>query len=872
MSVLEREPMLAQLRHRHAEARRGRGQMVLVSGEAGIGKTTLVDAFVSTLPRATRVLRGSCDPVVPRRPFAPIVDIADQVGRALTDALDTGDRDRVFDAFLAILRAQRPGSVVVLEDLHWADSSTLDLVRIVGRRLRDTGVLLVGTTRDGADDGAAHLGQALADVPAGTLSKVPLPSLSVEAVRTLAAGTALDPVQLHRSTGGNPFFVTEVIASGSEAVPASVRDAVSARVARMSPSGQHAVRAAAVLGSSVQRPLIGAVADLAAASAGVRECVSAGLLIEAGEGLPFRHELARRAVLDGLSARERAGLHGRALAALRSGTISADPMRMVEHAIESGDASAIADLAPPAADRASRLGAHGEAADYLAITLALRSGLDDRTRGELLERYAHECSVCERVAAARTAQDEALAVWRKLGDRLREGDGLRAMSTYMWLGGEGDRARQVAESAVDVLESAAPHSPELAQALATVAQRRLVAGPDDEATARWAARALDMAEAVGEETIAVHALTTLAVAEIYPGGETGWVKLDAALERAKAIGEPEAIARVLINFVEAARDFRRYDLVDRYVDETVAFLAEHAFDLYRDLLSSRLAALALERGRWQVAEEQALALLAETVRSNQVRVRALEVMGRLRARRGEPGAWAALDEAMAIVGRGELQEIVPLYGARAELAWLEGDVERAGDEAVAGLEAPHPGEAAWWFSEVSYWAWRAGRIDRLPDFSEQPYALLADGKAREAADAWAAIGCPYQQAAALAESEDEAELREALAILLALGASVLAHRVTLKLRGLGARRIPRGPRATTRANPGGLSRRELEVLSLVRAGARNADIATRLVISPKTVDHHVSAILRKLGVADRDSAGRAAERLGLQDGEVSVPD
>jgi hypothetical protein len=124
---------------------------------------------------------------------------------------------------------------------------------------------------------------------------------------------------------------------------------------------------------------------------------------------------------------------------------------------------------------------------------------------------------------------------------------------------------------------------------------------------------------------------------------------DAALERAKAIGEPEAIARVLTNFVEAARDFRRYDLVDRYVDETVAFLAEHEFDLYRDLLSSRLAALALERGRWQVAEEQALALLAETVRSNQVRVRALEVMGRLRARRGEPGAWAALDEAMAIV-------------------------------------------------------------------------------------------------------------------------------------------------------------------------------------------------------------------------------
>src|SRR5688572_3049899 len=125
MSVLERGPMLAHLRERLAEARRGRGQLAILSGEAGIGKTTLVDAFVTGLPRATRVLRGSCDPVVPRRPFAPIVDISAQVGHGLQDALATGDRDRVFDSFLAILREQRPGAVVILEDLHWADSTTL---------------------------------------------------------------------------------------------------------------------------------------------------------------------------------------------------------------------------------------------------------------------------------------------------------------------------------------------------------------------------------------------------------------------------------------------------------------------------------------------------------------------------------------------------------------------------------------------------------------------------------------------------------------------------------------------------------------------------------------------------------------------------
>jgi DNA-binding CsgD family transcriptional regulator len=388
----------------------------------------------------------------------------------------------------------------------------------------------------------------------------------------------------------------------------------------------------------------------------------------------------------------------------------------------------------------------------------------------------------------------------------------------------------------------------------------------------WAKRALALAEELHDEPVAVHALTTLAVAEIYPGVESGWLKLDEALQRAKAIGSSEAITRALINFVESARDFRRYDIAERYVYEALAFLRDHEFDLYRHILGSRIASLALERGEWKVAEEQALSLLAETARSNQVRVRALEVIGRLRARRGEAGAWAALDEGLAIVGPNELQEICPLRGARAETAWLEGDVVRAGDEAVAGLEFGFPDDAAWWFSELSFWAWRAGRIERLPDGSEEAYVLHSAGRHREAADAWRAIGCPYQQAMALADSGEEADLREALEVLHSLDARVLAGRVTDRLRQMGARRIPRGPRPTTRANPARLSAREMEVLALIRDGARNADIAARLVLSPKTVDHHVSAILRKLNVRNRDEARRRAHRLGLQDGGQGPPD
>lgn len=867
MRLLERDPMLAHLRERRVETRAGQGRLVMVSGEAGIGKTTLLDAFTAGLPQTVRVLRGTCDPVTPGRPFAPVVDIAAQVGEGLLTALATADRDRVFDRFLALLRGLPAGSVVIFEDVHWADSVTLDLLRVVGRRLPDTRVLIVGTYRSHEVDGAHPLRLTLGDIPARLVSELRLPPLTLAAVRSLVGRTAIDPASLHESTGGNPFFVTEVIAAGGGNVPSTVRDAVGTRVAALSAEGQGVIQTAAVLGSRVESRLILAVAEGAAGTIGLQECLSREMLIDQDGSLGFRHELVRRAILDAMAPAARARLHGRALRALRAGVAPADTLRLAQHAIGAADPEAIVSLAPLAAEQAAGLGAHGEAADYLEVALAFPSAIDERARAMLLERYAYECSVSDRVAAARTAQETALAIWRRVGDRLREGDGLRALSTFMWLGGEGDRAREIAESAVEVLRPIAPQSHELAQALAIVAQRRLVATQDDEATAAWARQGLELAEGLADEPVAIHALTTLAVAEIYQGIPAGWTRLHEALDRARASDLSEAVTRALINFVEAARDFRRYDLADRYVDEALAFLRDHEFDLYRNMLASRIAELALERGRWDVAEREALALLAETVRSNQVRVRALEVIGRLRARRGEPGAWQALDEGMRIVGPGELQEICPLHAARAEAAWLEDDLVRTGEEAAAGIALAIPTGAGWWLSELSFWAWRAGRLDVLPEHVEEAYVLHVAGRHREAAQAWARIGCPYQQAAALADSDREADLLEALSILHALDARALAGRVARKLRESGARRIPRGPRPTTRANPRGLSDREIEVLLMIREGARNADIARRLFLSPKTVDHHVSAILRKLGVASREAAGREADRLGLQDGE-----
>jgi ATP/maltotriose-dependent transcriptional regulator MalT len=871
MTLLERDALLLKLQDRLADARGGRGQLVLLAGEAGIGKTALVDGFTSRLPRGTSVLRGACDPVVPARPFAPIVDMANQVRDGLRAAIAAADRDRVFERFLAVLREQGTGAVIVFEDLHWADSATLDLLRIVGRRLPETPVLLIGTYRAHEVPDGHPLRLALGDMPPGLVNELRVPPLSVAAVATLAAGTAIDAGLLHEATAGNPFFVTEVVARGGDALPASIRDTVGARFARLSAEAQEVLRATAVLGPRVEPRLIAAVTGAAGAPGGIREAMAREMLLDYGGLYGFRHELARRAVLDALAPADRIRLHGRALAALRSGVASEDAIRLLQLAIEAGDGRSIVELAPRAADQSIGLGAYAEASDFLAVVLALPTDFDQRTRAQLLERYAFACSMSDRIAAARTAELSALDLWHQLGDRLREGDGLRALATYMWLGGEGDRAREVALEAVGVLELISPRGHELADAYAKVAQLVVNSGQDDAAGKHWAELALDLAERIGDEPVAVHALTTLALAEIYPGAPAGVGRLEEALGRARAAGLTEDITRILINLVETAHDQQDYALADRYAKEAVQFLRDHEFELYGHLLSSRIAQLALEQGRWDSAEQQARALLAGTARSNQVRVRALGVLGRISARRGGAGTWAYLDEAMGVVGLGEFQDICPLHAARAEAAWLDGDIDRAGDEAMAGLTLAAGTGAPFWHSELSFWAWRTGRLERMPDGTAQAYVLHAAGDYRAAAAAWARIGCPYQRAEALGDSADEGDLRGALDILQRLGASVLEARVRSRMRERGVRRIPRGPRASSRANPAGLSAREAEVLRLVCLGFRNSDIAERLVLSTKTVDHHVSAVLRKLGVSTRQAAREEAGRLGLQHGELRSP-
>jgi DNA-binding CsgD family transcriptional regulator len=246
-----------------------------------------------------------------------------------------------------------------------------------------------------------------------------------------------------------------------------------------------------------------------------------------------------------------------------------------------------------------------------------------------------------------------------------------------------------------------------------------------------------------------------------------------------------------------------------------------------------------------------------------IKIPALVILARVRVRRGDPEAASVLEEARDLaMSTGELQRIAPAVAARAEAAWLKGELEQCVAETRVGYELALQHQNAWELGELSFWMWRAGGLTEAPFGIAAPYALQLSGNWRAAAEQWKKVGCPYEQALALMDG-DESALREALAIFEQLGAVPAAEIVRWQLRRRGVRNVPRGPRSTTKENPAGLTNRQMEILALIVAGLQNAEIARRLFISPKTVDHHISAVLAKLNVHSRTEAAGVAHQLGI---------
>jgi DNA-binding CsgD family transcriptional regulator/tetratricopeptide (TPR) repeat protein len=856
--LLEREPSLASLAEYAQEARRGAGRLVLVSGEAGVGKTALVEQLQRDVPDA-RWSWGACDGLFTPRPLGPLFDVAERLGGELLERCRAGSaREALFGALLRQVGEPEMLDVVVIEDVHWADEATLDLLQFLGRRLRDASALLIASYRDDGLAPGDPLRAVLGEL--GTqrsTRRIALAPLSADAVRALAAGSELEADQLYGLTGGNPFFVTEVIEAGMAEVPASAREAVLARAARLGAESRGALDVAALTGSRIEPRVFDLVTGCAPVV--VDELLASGLLAEDDGWLRFRHEIARLTVEQAIAAHRRGDLHARLLTTLDSLACS-DEARMAFHAEGAKDGPAVLRYAPSAARRAAELNSHREAAAQFERALRFSAHADTVTVAGLYDELGREVALLDRWQDAADATQHALRLWRGAGDSLREGDAMLRHSTAMWHLCRRSDAVAAAETAVSILEPLPPTA-ELARAYSLLASQRMMEYEHDAAIA-LARQAQAIAQSLGAADVLSDALNTLGCSCVSSGGDWRGYLLQ-SLEIALAECLDAQAGRAYANLYSMYCSLRQFAEGERYFVAGFAYCDEHDITTYANCLRGEQISVLERTGQFDQSVALSKELLERANASPANRLCALTSIGTIRARRGEPAVWDYLDEAASYAhSGGEPQQIVAVQLARAEAHWLAGKLGSAARETELADDISARCDE-WERGAIGVWLRRTGS-DRQPSgLVAEPYRRELAGEWTHAARLWTELGCPYETGLALRSSKEEADLREALRIFTSLGAPAAARLTRQKMRNLGMRSIPAGPRSATRTDPLQLTPREREVLDLICSGNTNAQIAARLFISAKTVDHHVSAVLAKLDAPTRYEAASYAAKLGM---------
>lgn len=864
MELIERAAFLNTLRLQFQNIiTREEGHCMFISGEAGIGKTSLLKAFCRDIKTRCNIYQGICDALFTPRPMAPLYDIFIQLGNDLPDNnVDNTNRTDFFTKLFHALTDQKEPCIVVFEDIHWADEATLDFIKFLARRITQLQCLFILTYRDDEISGQHYLGNILGQLNPDSFTRMSLLPLSKAAVDKMAEGKGHDPENVYTISGGNPFYVNEILASYSPGVPENIKDSILAVYNRQEEGTKNVWQLFSVIPEGLEFNRFAIIKS--SWDEALDHCFALKIIIIRDDKIIFKHELYRRTIESSLSPFKRVELNKKLLDLLLSSfEQEGEVERIVHYAKNANENSLVSKYAPLAAKQAASFGAHRAASKLFLTAIEYSDGTDVDQLVQLYEGYAYECYLTNLVKEAIIYQERALKIWQSKGEIEQVGNSMRFLSKLWWFEGNRNEAEKYGRQAIEVLQTQLP-SKSKAMAFTNMSQLKMFS--DEIAVSiEWGTLALEMAKELNDEEILCFALNNVGFAKwkVESSKDEGIRSLKESLDIALKNSFHEHAARAYTNIITGYVRSKEYELAKQYLNEGLNYCEERDLDSWTKFILSVKAGLMLETGNWDEAESITQQLLKNPEEPAIIMIGALNITAIIKLRRGESGVLEILKKTKSLAFETrEHHRIVPVMIVCLEYEWLTGDKIITEKELETTLNLIRDVNNAILNSEFAYWLYKAKTKNAGVENLYEPYRFLKQGKVTKAADFWEEKGCPFDKALALSAG-NEIDKKNALSVFQQLGAVAIYNKLKREMRMAGIKKLPRGLRETTRANPAQLTNRELDVLHLLQKAAQNKEIAGSLFISPKTVDHHISSILFKLDVKSRSKAVTEATRLGI---------
>ena len=864
MELIERAGFLTSLQSTFENVLEGEGHCVLLSGEAGIGKTSLVKAFIRQREKDCNIFEGTCDALFTPRPLAPLYDIALQMRSNLfLDKRDITDRAGLFTRFFQELSSLRDTSLIVIEDIQWADEATLDFIKFLSRRITRIRCLVILSFRNDEIHSRHPISNLLGQLSPDTFTRMQLTPLSREAVEKMALEKGCFGEDVYSISGGNPFYVNEILASYSPGIPDNIKDSILSVYNRQDEKTKEVWNILSVLPTGFEIVWLQEMEPMAATA--IENSLATKILVLKDNLIFFKHELYRRTIEASLSPLLRVALNKRILDLfLGKFEQNLQTERIIHLAKNANEYDLVVRYAPQAARQAACVGAHIEASRLYLSAIEYYQGNDKDILIQFYESYAYECYLTNQIMEAIIYQKKALTLWKEKGDIEKTGNCMRFLSRLWWFDGKRKQAEYYAVQAIEVLGSQPP-SRAKAMSFSNMSQLKMLSDQTEECI-YWGEKAIAIAKELDDAEILAHALNNMgsALMTIPATMSKGIRLLQQSLEIALRNSYHEHVARAYTAMGSNAVSMKDYNSAEKTLDEGINYCEDRDLDSLKLYMLAWKARLYLETGFWEKADDLATGILKNENLVPVIKIGALVVASTIKMRKGNPDALPMLLEAKSLAfDTMELQRILPVISALLEFEWITGKLQIETEVLEQTISLMEQVGKNYKRNKLNYWLRKARKSDLNYDERYEGYKINTVIMARDEASLWEKTGCPYEQALALFEGDDS-DKRKAIALIQNLGAQIVYEKMKLEMRSSGIKSIPRGMRKTTKANPALLTERELDVLRMLKKGMQNKEIAGQLFISAKTVDHHISAILFKLDVNSRLKAVPKAKQLGVK--------